>query len=155
MTTCHRRRDDLSEAERPPQVNSAISTATAVAAGMTGRLPYLRAALERARRFRIDQLAQLATTAAAGSTLATDEPRHQITVVLQQAASAALSDIEAALLRLECGGYGTCEQCGTTIPLDRLEVLPMLRLCMGCQHEEETCGSNHQSRRRHFAVSPR
>lgn len=82
---------------------------------MTGRLPYLRAALERGRRFRIDQLEELATTAAAGSTLPSDEPRNQIAVVLQQAASAALSDIDAALHRLARGVYGKCEQCGTAI----------------------------------------
>ncbi|MEJ7772225.1 MAG: TraR/DksA C4-type zinc finger protein [Geodermatophilaceae bacterium] len=111
---------------------------------MTGRLPYLRAALERGRRFRIDQLEELATTAAAGSTLPSDEPRNQIAVVLQQAASAALSDIDAALHRLARGVYGKCEQCGTAIPLERLEVLPMLRLCIGCQHAKKPAGSNHR-----------
>jgi RNA polymerase-binding transcription factor DksA len=54
------------------------------------------------------------------------------------AAMAALADIDAALRRLDRGSYGMCERCKTAIPLARLEILPMSRYCMRCQHAAET-----------------
>ena len=40
-----------------------------------------------------------------------------------------LSDVEAALERLENGSYGTCEVCGRPIEDSRLEVAPATRVC--------------------------
>ena len=40
-----------------------------------------------------------------------------------------LSDVEAALERLENGSYGTCEVCGRPIEDARLEAAPATRLC--------------------------
>ena len=36
------------------------------------------------------------------------------------------------------GYYGTCEHCTEPIPFERLEVLPMSRLCTPCQHLTES-----------------
>jgi DnaK suppressor protein len=44
----------------------------------------------------------------------------------------AIIDIFNALLRLDAGSYGTCEQCGTPIPSARLEAIPQARLCSSC-----------------------
>jgi DnaK suppressor protein len=44
-----------------------------------------------------------------------------------------LTDIAAALRRMAEGTYGTCERCATTIPLERLEILPHARFCISCQ----------------------
>jgi DnaK suppressor protein len=41
-----------------------------------------------------------------------------------------LSEIEAALGRVENGTYGTCAKCGETIPLERLEANPWASLCI-------------------------
>ena len=41
-----------------------------------------------------------------------------------------LSDIEAALKRLEIGTYGTCEKCGCAIGMNRLQAMPTARLCI-------------------------
>lgn len=95
-------------------------------------LPGIRAELEQERRFRIEQLEGLAAEAAETASSG-DEARRQITRVLTVAAESALGDIDAALLRLEGGTYGSCGKCGTPIPLDRLKILPMTRLCMRCQ----------------------
>lgn len=43
-----------------------------------------------------------------------------------------LGDVEAALAKLDSGGYGTCESCGRAIDPDRLEAKPAARLCMEC-----------------------
>jgi DnaK suppressor protein len=43
-----------------------------------------------------------------------------------------LRKAENALERLEAGVYGTCESCGTAIPVARLEVLPYTTVCVEC-----------------------
>ena len=92
----------------------------------------LRAALEEQRRFRIEQLSELAAAAAAGPPTAPDDPHEEVADVLRAGAETALADIEAALRRVENGTYGTCETCNGQIPLERLEILPMTALCMRC-----------------------
>jgi len=94
-------------------------TRTAQAAaprGIRSHLPEFRSALEQQRQFRVDQIRELAVESA-GATTAADEPRIQVAAAVRTAAQAALAGIDAALHRLECGSYGTCEQCETAIPL--------------------------------------
>ena len=43
-----------------------------------------------------------------------------------------LNDVEAALVKLDNGTYGTCEGCGEPIAPARLEAKPAARLCMVC-----------------------
>jgi RNA polymerase-binding transcription factor len=105
--------------------------------GVSDHLPDLRSALEQQRQFRTDQLDELAAELADPATAA-DLPGIQVGAAVRTAAAAALADIDAALQRIEHGGYGTCQQCDTAIPLERLEILPMSRLCMRCQHAAET-----------------
>jgi RNA polymerase-binding transcription factor DksA len=64
-----------------------------------------------------------------GSTIAYE--RAQLTAVLA-AARRHLADVDAALGRLDAGGYGVCERCGGPIPVERLEVRPFARTCVGC-----------------------
>jgi DnaK suppressor protein len=101
------------------------------------RLTELSVELDLQRRFRVAQLEDL-TAAAAEPASSTDPARRQITRALTVAAEAVLSDIDAALNRLENGTYGTCQHCTTPIPFERLEALPMTRLCMPCQYAVET-----------------
>jgi len=48
-----------------------------------------------------------------------------------------LHQIERALHRLKQGTYGSCEGCGWTIPVGRLNALPYTTLCIACQREME------------------
>jgi RNA polymerase-binding transcription factor DksA len=41
-----------------------------------------------------------------------------------------LSDVEAALARLDDGTYGTCEVCGKAVSAARLEAMPATRFCI-------------------------
>jgi DnaK suppressor protein len=43
-----------------------------------------------------------------------------------------LNDVEAALVKLDNGTFGTCEGCGQPIAPARLEAKPAARLCMDC-----------------------
>ena len=43
-----------------------------------------------------------------------------------------LSDVEDALVKLDNGTFGTCENCGQPIAPDRLEAKPAAKLCMDC-----------------------
>jgi RNA polymerase-binding protein DksA len=48
-----------------------------------------------------------------------------------------LAQVEAALRRIEAGGYGTCIDCGGAIPLQRLLVQPSALRCAACQMARE------------------
>ena len=45
--------------------------------------------------------------------------------------------IEAALARIDEGGYGTCDACGTEIEPRRLEALPWAVRCAACAEARE------------------
>jgi RNA polymerase-binding transcription factor DksA len=48
-----------------------------------------------------------------------------------------LSEIEAALARVEAGTYGQCIECGNAIPFARLLVAPSAGRCIACQQRLE------------------
>ena len=79
------------------------------------------------RRFRIDQLADLRNASA------DDRAQEEVRTTLRRGARIALAGIEAALARMDRGAYGTCVECATPIPVERLEILPAVDLCMTCQ----------------------
>jgi RNA polymerase-binding transcription factor DksA len=43
-----------------------------------------------------------------------------------------LSEITAALARLDAGTYGVCVQCGGPIAPERLRARPVVRTCIAC-----------------------
>lgn len=100
-------------------------------------LASLRAALVEQRRFRAEQLDELSAWAADGSALTGIDPRDEVVDTLRAGAMSALSEIDAALARVEMGRYGSCEACDSPLPLERLEILPAAALCMPCQHARE------------------
>jgi RNA polymerase-binding transcription factor len=125
----------------PQEIGAARTTARSTAGLFDRQLPAIRVDLDQQRRFRSEQLEELAVDAAEAVATA-DQNRLQVTRVLTLAAEAALSDIDAALQRLEDGSYGICERCAEPIPWQRLEVLPMSRLCTPCQYIAESGRSN-------------
>lgn len=85
--------------------------------------------LEEQRRFRVEQLAQLAAEFDEVETSAEREVREAI----QYGARVALADILAARERLADGTYGRCVACAAPLSPDRLEVLPHAARCVDCQ----------------------
>jgi RNA polymerase-binding transcription factor DksA len=64
-----------------------------------------------------------------GATIAFE--RSQVET-LSREARRRLAEVDAALVLLAEGGYGTCTVCGRQIPAERLEVRPTARTCVGC-----------------------
>ena len=48
-----------------------------------------------------------------------------------------IKEIDQALEKIQNGTYGICESCGKDIDLNRLELLPQARLCIGCAKESD------------------
>jgi DnaK suppressor protein len=106
---------------------------------LTLHLPALCEALQQQRRFRIEQLAEMAD-GGAGAVVIPADPRAQVAQALRAGAAVALADAETALHRMATGTYGRCRRCDAAIPLERLEILPSATLCMTCQGGQEVDG---------------
>lgn len=61
---------------------------------------------------------------------ATDTFARELDEGLEEDAREQLRQVESALARIEDGSYGTCEVCGKTIPVERLEAMPSATLCI-------------------------
>lgn len=57
--------------------------------------------------------------------------------VLRSIRATVLSQIDAALARMEDGTYGTCGRCGKPIAKARLAALPQASLCLNCKRQNE------------------
>jgi RNA polymerase-binding transcription factor DksA len=114
---------------------------------LASRLPDLRAALERQRDFRREQLAQVDLCRPSRTPSATDgavdraqertSALREVEALVAAGARRALTDIELALARIHTGDYGCCRVCGTGIPLAVLEAIPKTTLCLVCQQSAE------------------
>ena len=57
---------------------------------------------------------------------------------LEDAALAEIAEIRDALVRIEHGTYGLCEDCGDPIDDERLSLLPHVRRCSLCEVDQES-----------------
>jgi DnaK suppressor protein len=62
---------------------------------------------------------------------------REIDYTLGDNAEQVLSEIDAALQRIDEGTYGTCANCGGEIPGERLEANPWALLCIDCKRKTE------------------
>jgi RNA polymerase-binding transcription factor DksA len=65
-----------------------------------------------------------------GDTLAVERERD---LALSAQATAAVYEIDLAVAKVHEGTYGVCEQCGSSIPKERLRALPYASLCVQCK----------------------
>lgn len=105
--------------------------------GTDSDLRALREELEQHRNFRVEQLRELNASISTTATTESGDPQSAVTLALRTGATAVLSDIDDALFRIQDNRYGACQECGTTIPLRRLQAWPMIRWCGPCQHTKE------------------
>ena len=62
---------------------------------------------------------------------------RDINLALRSNSQDLLSQVEAALTRIDNGTYGICARCGKEINPERLEALPYATYCITCQSEIE------------------
>jgi DnaK suppressor protein len=62
---------------------------------------------------------------------------EEAVVALTASTREALTETAAALRRMAEGTYGTCSRCATSIPGERLEILPHARFCVPCQRLQD------------------
>jgi DnaK suppressor protein len=55
-----------------------------------------------------------------------------VQVAAYEQLQAVLADVDRALAKLGEGSYGECDRCSTSIPSERLEILPWASLCVRC-----------------------
>ena len=67
---------------------------------------------------------------------------RELEFALDEHESAALSQINAALKRLEAGVYGECMDCGIAIAPARLQATPQVLRCIDCQDKFEREGAS-------------
>jgi DnaK suppressor protein len=68
---------------------------------------------------------------------ATPTLNREIDYTLGEHSAQVLSEIDAALRRVQAGTYGTCGRCGSEIANERLEAYPWAALCIGCKRVTE------------------
>lgn len=56
------------------------------------------------------------------------------TIGIVDALKQQLTDVDAAMAKLEAGTYGSCDTCGNDIGADRLEFRPMSIMCVTCKN---------------------
>jgi DnaK suppressor protein len=61
---------------------------------------------------------------------ATETLERELDLGVLQSVDGELTELQAALDRLEAGTYGVCEVCGKAIPDGRLEAMPSARYCI-------------------------
>ncbi|HZC29947.1 MAG TPA: TraR/DksA C4-type zinc finger protein [Gaiellaceae bacterium] len=62
---------------------------------------------------------------------------REIDYTLEENSIRMLTQIDAALKRIDDGTYGICTNCGREIPRERLEAYPWASLCIDCQRQAE------------------
>lgn len=67
--------------------------------------------------------------------LATGEISRELDAKISMRKHRQVKEIQDALDRIKNGEYGQCEDCGETIPEQRLRLFPAARLCVRCQEE--------------------
>ncbi|MFE2534610.1 TraR/DksA family transcriptional regulator [Streptomyces sp. NPDC059371] len=99
----------------------------------------LRENLREQLLFRREQLQQLSDAATRADTFLDRRTAAQMEVRVKLAASAGmvLTDVEAALARMDQGHYGVCHLCRRPMARERLMIVPQARYCGRCQHVRE------------------
>ena len=68
---------------------------------------------------------------------ASSERDRELGLLLGDREREKLKNIDEALLRLEEGEYGICEECEEEIPVGRLKAMPFARYCVKCKADIE------------------
>lgn len=68
---------------------------------------------------------------------ATLEGNRNLTLRIRDRERKLITKIEEALVRIDDGSYGKCEECGNEIGFPRLKARPVTTLCFECKSSQE------------------
>ncbi|SNB47436.1 TraR/DksA family transcriptional regulator [Geobacter sp. DSM 9736] len=68
---------------------------------------------------------------------ASSERDRELGLLLSDREREKLRNIDEALMKIEEGEFGICEECEEEIPLGRLKVVPFARFCVKCKSDIE------------------
>jgi len=66
-----------------------------------------------------------------------DSEGLDVVIAMEETEASIAAAIEEALLRMEAGTYGLCDECGGVIPKERLHAMPYAPRCIGCARARE------------------
>ena len=66
-----------------------------------------------------------------------NEQARELSLLMRDRNRERLEAIEEAIQRMQTGDYGFCEECGDSIPKRRLIAMPLARMCVNCQQDQE------------------
>ena len=66
-----------------------------------------------------------------------NEQARELSLLMRDRNRDRLEAIEEAIQRMQTGDYGFCEECGDSIPKRRLIAMPLARMCVNCQQDQE------------------
>ncbi len=92
----------------------------------------------RMQRVRADQRREAEPLSADFEEQATQREGDEVLDRVGLSAQQEMQQIDAALLRLRAGSYGTCERCGQAIEPARLQIVPQAVRCSRCSAEQST-----------------
>jgi RNA polymerase-binding transcription factor DksA len=89
------------------------------------------------RREQVRRLTQPQASRAQGGAARQTAARAEVDAKLAAYARMVLTDVEAALRRMDEGSYGICHLCRCSVGLERLRIVPQARYCGRCRQAEE------------------
>ena len=66
-----------------------------------------------------------------------NEQERELSLLMRDRGRDRLEALEEAIQRMQAGDYGFCEECGDPIPKRRLIAMPLARMCVNCQQDQE------------------
>jgi DnaK suppressor protein len=87
-------------------------------------------ALQRLAHERASRLTQLRAIGEAGA-----DTEERMAATQKDTVRRVLTEVEAAIVRVQDGSYGLCLTCSGPIPVERLEILPHTPFCVPCQRD--------------------
>ena len=85
----------------------------------------------------MEETGDLSTGAGELADSATETYMRELDEGLEENADHLIDEVEAALVRIEDGTYGTCAVCGKQIAKERLEAVPWATLCIDDRRAQE------------------
>ena len=72
--------------------------------------------------------------------MGSDQYEQDFSLSLMANEEEVLEQIDAALMRIESGTYGACDECGSKIPKMRLNAIPFTAYCVRCADQIQRGG---------------